>query len=457
MYNVEAVLTTKARYLVLITAFLGWFFGGVVMSTSALAMRSAAIDLLSRVGDMDLQQFHRFNTIIQKHNGSRKESPLTTAEQAQLDGWRLSAQTWYAYYQCAMLFGAAVGGLVFGRMGDRLGRTLGMAGSILCFSVFSALAYFMQTPMQLLVMWFLACLGIGGMWPNGVALVSETWSNMSRPLVAGIMGASANVGLFAMATLATYIAITPEHWHWTLLVCAVPTVLGIFVLIAVPESPRWLAARNQEIAGGPANKMQVFRSPLLTTTALGILLATIPLVGGWGSANWMVPWAGEAGETANPPNHKLKAQVHQARALPGMVGTFLGGWIAHLFGRRLSFCLCSLGALFCAQWTFWVLRPTDPSFLIWVGGLGFFSGFYFGWLPLFLPELFPTSVRSTGTGVSFNFGRFVTAVTVFVTGAITAEFGGDYARIGRVTSLIFLVGAIAIWCAPDTSKHQLQD
>jgi hypothetical protein len=73
--------------------------------------------------------------------------------------------------------------------------------------------------------------------------------------------------------------------------------------------------------------------------------------------------------------------------------------IAAVVGRRLSYCLISMGALVCAQWTFWTLTPTDATFLVWVGALGFFSGIYFGWLPLFLPELFPTAARSTGAGV----------------------------------------------------------
>src|SRR5262249_17991739 len=147
----------------------------------------------------------------------------------------------------------------------------------------------------------------------------------------------------------------------------------------------------------------------------------------------------------------LPAQVGQTRALPGIVGSLLGGWFAHVLGRRRAYCLASVAALFCAQYAFWLTVPTDASFLFWVAALGFFSGIYFGWLPLCLPELFPTRVRSTGAGVSFNFGRIVTAVTLFATGALTAYFGGDYARIGRVTSLIYLIGAVAIWLAPDTS------
>jgi hypothetical protein len=149
--------------------------------------------------------------------------------------------------------------------------------------------------------------------------------------------------------------------------------------------------------------------------------------------------------------------VGQARALIGMVGSLLGGWIASALGRRLSFFLVSLFSLLLAEYIFWFCYPTDRSFLLWVAALGFFSGIYFGWLPLFLPELFPTRVRSTGSGVSFNFGRFVTALTIFAAGALMRIFEGDYARIGRTTSLIFVFGMLAIRFAPDTSQKQLKD
>jgi len=313
--------------------------------------------------------------------------------------------------------------------------------------------------MQLAVLWFLACLGIGGMWPNGVALVSETWSNMSRPMVAGIIGTSANVGIFAMSTLAATITVTPDHWRWMMLVGSIPVLLGLFVLAVVPESPRWLAAwvAGNSTSAPTATFVQVFQTPFLTITLVGIFLATIPMIGGWGSANWMVPWASEAGETANPPNPHLQAYVQQARSVTGIVGSLLGGWIASFVGRRSTYFIISLAALGCAQYAFWFTEPTDDSFLYWVAGLGFFSGIYFGWLPLCLPELFPTRVRSTGAGVSFNFGRIVTALTVFATGSLSVYFGGDYARIGRVTSLIFALGLGAIWLIPDTARNQLED
>jgi SHS family sialic acid transporter-like MFS transporter len=181
------------------------------------------------------------------------------------------------------------------------------------------------------------------------------------------------------------------------------------------------------------------------------------MIGGWGSANWMIPWADKAGLAADPPDPFLKAHVGQARSVTGIVGSLLGGWIACRVGRRRTYFLVSLGSLLIAQHTFWRVFPTDASFLYWVALLGFFSGIYFGWLPLFLPELFPTRVRSTGSGVSFNFGRILTAVTVFATGSLMTLFAGDYARLGRTTSLFFAVGMLIIVFCPDTSGRSLED
>lgn len=400
-------LTRTGRWTILVVAFLGWLCAGVHMSITQLTGQAAAIDLLGPARtDEDIARF-------------------------------------YAWYQCAFLFGAATGGLVFGRIGDRYGRSPGMSASIITYSGFALLASFAPSAEMLLLLWFLACTGVGGMWPNGVALVSEAWSGMSKPMVAGVIGTSANIGMFLLASLAAVVPITSDSWRWVLLVGSAPLVLGLVSLLIVPESPSWKA----QASAASAPSESVFRPPMLWVTLLGIVLATTPLIGGWGSANWMIPWAGKAGETATPPNPYLKAQVQQARALTGIAGSFLGGWIASVVGRRRSYFLVSLCSLLVAQYTFWFLKPTDAGFLFWVGLLGFFSGIYFGWLPLFLPELFPTKVRATGSGVSFNFGRIVTALTLFATGAMIQWFG-DYERIGRVTSLVFLLGMIAIWFAP---------
>lgn len=114
-------------------------------------------------------------------------------------------------------------------------------------------------------------------------------------------------------------------------------------------------------------------------------------------------------------------------------------------------------ALLISQYIFWFAAPTDSGFLIWVALWGFFNGIFFGWLPFFLPELFETRVRATGAGVSFNFGRILTAATIFLTPTLKAVFDGNHAHVGRATSLVFLLGMIAILFAPDTSKRNMDE
>ena len=129
-------LTPRGRALALAAAFLGWMMAGTIMVIVPLVGRAATASFL--------------------------------ADQA--EG---TIGDWFARYICAFLLGAAAGGLMFGWLGDRIGRVRAMAASILCYSIFTGLAYFASSPSQFLVLRFLACLGVGGMWPNGVALVSE--------------------------------------------------------------------------------------------------------------------------------------------------------------------------------------------------------------------------------------------------------------------------------------------
>jgi MFS family permease len=434
-------LSRRGRWTVLGVAFLGWLGAGVHMAITQQTGRAASIDLLGRSGAIDSERFAALG----------RETSRSGLDDEQLKEWEVKVGRWFAWNQCAFLFGAAAGGLLFGWLGDRIGRARGMSLSILTYSVFAATVYFAQAPWHFAALWFLACLGVGGMWPNGVALVAEAWPNVSRPVTAGVLGTSANIGIFLLATLVKQVAITPDSWRWVMLVGAAPVVLGVFALVAVPESPRWMNSRGQRAVAASTSTSAVFRPPLLWITLIGIVLATTPVIGGWGTANWMTPWAEKAGGAA------LRADVLQARALTGIVGSLIGGWVASVLGRRRTYFLVSLSSLVVAQYMFRFLLPTDEWFLVWVTVLGFISGIYFGWLPLCLPELFPTRVRSTGAGVSFNFGRIATATTLFISGAIMHVFEGDYARIGQVTSLFFVLGMVAILFAPDTSRKELAD
>ncbi len=437
---------------VLAAAFFGWFFGGMQILITHLAMRPASLDLMDRVGWLSLSVYNDLNS---------RAAELVGSEAATFKAWNTVAAQWFTWFQVAFLFGAAVGGYLFGKLGDKVGRTRALGISILWFSAFTGIGWFAQSPGQLLVLRFLACLGIGGTWPNGVALVSEVWSKVARPVLASSIGMAGNLGIFVMATLSASYAVTPESWRWVMVVNASPFLLGILVLLLVPESPAW---KHRTVSPAPANSpaplelskrgASVFRPPYLGVTLLGIALATIPLIGGWGSANWMIPWADEIGSRTGDDD--LKAHVGMWRALTSIAGSLVAGLLAVWAGRRLVYFLTSLGALIAAQIAFWFTTPGEGTFFFWVAALGLFNGIYFGWLPFFLPELFPTKVRSTGAGVSFNFGRILTSVTMVATGYLMGLFDGDYAKIGRVTSIVFLLGMVAILFAPDTSKRDME-
>lgn len=513
-------LTATGRYLVIIAAFLGWFFGGTHMAINGLAMRTAALNLLAESSEGDLNEDDRTqitslsvkldldkdgviqttafdNPQVQDDLNpgqiSRKELQqvgLTknpdvvkvlgiagdqdgVISDAELERYVIDdrlgplAGRWFGYYVCAFLFGAALGGLVFGRIGDRFGRVKGMAAAITCYSVMSLLAYFLaQSPGQLLVARFITCMGVGGMWPNGVALMSEAWEGVSRPMLAGVIGTAANVGIFLTFWLGRQVEVDYDSWRWVLLVGGSPIVLAVFVIALVPESPKWLADRRRFLTADEplldleqpvikTSTWEVFRPGLLGVTLVGILLATVPLLGGWGASNWAQPWADKVGaEIGNP---SLKAEIGMARSLTGIVGSFLGGIIASIVGRKKTYFLTSLCCLACAEYVYFFHTPDQWQFLAGFAALGFFSGIFFGWLPLFLPELFVTRMRSTGGGVCFNFGRILTAFTVFAGSILIARFNEDYALLGRIMSLIYLVGAIGICLMPAGVGGEIED
>ncbi len=416
-------LSRSNRYVILSAAFLGWMFAGLEMSMY-LAVRPAA------------QHF------------------LTAAETT--NDLEQQVGQWFSWYLCAFLLGAATGGLFFGWMGDRLGRAKAMGISILCYSSITGLSYFVTSLEQLVALRFIACMGIGGMWPNGVALASEAWPESSRPLLAGLIGTAANFGLAGMGFIASQVHITPDSWRWVMLVGAVPLLLGLIVLAIVPESPSWLRSRNldRDMNTAPTSlpMSTVFKPPYLHLTIIGICLGTIPLLGGWGSLNWLIPWAGKAGGDELPG---LKGETQLMRSLGAILGSLLGGFLANQFGRRTTYFCVSLGSVLAGGYIFWFLNPLDESFLWWVFVMGFIGTIFFGWLPLYLPELFPTEVRATGTGVTFNFGRILSALGVLGAGGLMVVFEGDYARVGRITSLIYGLGMFVILFAPDTSQKRL--
>ena len=445
-------LSPAQRWFVLGGALAGWMFAGLQISLFVLVARTAMRDLLPSASEADIGE-------------------------------------WFAWFQCAFLLGAASGGWLFGWLGDRIGRVRALGASILCYSLVTAVCYFVDDPYTLVALRYVACLGVGGAWPNAVSLSVEALPNMPKALMAGLMGAAANVGFVLLGVLGYFFAITPEAWRWTLLVGASPAVLGVLVLAWLPESPRWLVGQRVHAGRPSAQPMrEILRPPLLRRTIIGICLGAIPVIGTSANANWLIPWSDQAAsraadatddnssamadaaseniaedtpEPATAPRAAdpyLKALTQITRSGGAILGSLLGGFLATRLGRRTTYFMISLISFLLSSYIFGYLDPLDRfSFGIFTFLLGFVGVTYFGWLPLYLPELFPTRVRSTGTGVTFNSGRVLAAVSVLGAGGLMLAFGGDYARVGTFTALIYAAGMVVVCFAPDTTREPVED
>jgi MFS family permease len=410
-------LSSRSQVLVLSAAFLGLVFDGVELGLMPVASLSVSQDLL---GD----------AFTPKLGGE-----------------------WFAKFTAALLLGAAIGGIVLGNLGDRFGRTRALGISILFYSVFAALGAWAQTQQQMLLLRFLVGLGVGGVWPNGITLVSECWSSASRPLVSGVMSAGLNGGILMLSQLARIWQITPDAWHWIFYLAGAPAALGLYVLIALPESPHWLASR--EVSRRPPTQIsELFTPQLVRITLISILISSIPMVGAWAASKWMIPWADSVAGTTNAG---YKATTQGWWALGAMLGSFTGAQLAGWLGRRRSYFIISILATLLTIAMFQLTVPLEPSFHPIVFAQGLVATLFFGWLAVYLPELFPTRVRATGSGLAYNSGRFATAAGVMLAGWLFIGLNGDYPRVGTLCSLIYGLGMIAIWFAPRFPTGRLTD
>ena len=410
-------VSTRAQWLVLAAAFLGWMFDGVEMGIFPLVARPALQSML----------------------------PGSALGQDQFVG------LWMGRITALFLVGAAAGGLGFGWLGDRLGRVRAMTLSILTYSVFTGLCFFARVPWELGVLRFVAAFGMGGEWSLGVALVMEAWPSGQRALLAGVIGMASNAGYLLIALLGLCFQVTRDSWRWIMIAGAAPALLALGIQVLVPESERWKAAVKQK-AARPVR--EIVSSGLLAKTLLGIGLASIALIGTWGSVQWLPIWADQMTGGRVPSAKALTQILVSAGAI---VGSLAGALAAGRLGRRPAyFALCLLSLLLCG-WLFRYVGEYGPAFLVSVTLVGAATAAFYGWLPLYLPELFPTRVRATGQGICYNAGRILAAIGALTQGQLVSAYSGSYARAGAMVTLIYLAGMALVWLGPETKDQPLPE
>lgn len=404
------------QWMVLIAAFLGWMFDGVEMGLFPIAARPAVTDLMH----------------------------MTTPDDQVIGKW-------VGYLTALFLLGAAVGGFVFGWMGDKIGRVRSMTLSILAYSGFTGLCYFAAEPWQLGVYRFLAALGMGGEWALGVALVMECWPEKYRPILAGVIGAAANVGFLLISLVGMSIAVTPDDWRWIMLAGAAPGILAFFVIMFVPESKRWQQSVKKAVVS-PVR--EIFTPPLLKPTLLAIVFCSVALIGTWGAVSGFLPtWADQIAGKDNP---HAKATVQLAISIGCIIGCVVGPLVSNRIGRRGAYFALCVASLIVTQYLFRGLNHYNLWFVFMSGVAGLAASSFYGLLPLYLPELYPTRVRATGQGLSFNFGRILAAVGAVSTGYLVTTLGG-YPQACAAITLVYLIGMVVIWFAPETMGKPLPE
>ncbi|MBI3355725.1 MAG: MFS transporter [Nitrospirae bacterium] len=351
------------------------------------------------------------------------------------------------------LIGWAIGGITFGILADRFGRTKVLIATIIIYAVFTGAAALAETWWHLALSRFLTALGIGGEWAAGAAIVAETWPEDKRAKAAGILQSAWAVG-FLLAAMFNLMLKDTYGWRGLFLIGILPAFVALLVRWWVKEPERWTHAH--ELPAIPLTA--IFEGNLRRATLVGSALAFVAVFGLWGSTNWAPTLIRELPDLKGEnPGTLTKYVSYAIMALnAGAIFGYLGfGPLADRFGRRPVFAFMCLGSFIMLPVTY--LTPsTYAGVLLLLPILGFFNNGIFSGFPIYLPELYPTRLRATGAGFCFNAGRVLASASPFLTGWLVTTLG-SFGRAASTVALIYLLGLVVLLFAPETKGQRLPD
>jgi MFS family permease len=420
---------TRYQWMVLLVAWLGWVFDSMDGTLFSLVQKASMTELM---GPGATEAAIGFNSSV---------------------------------VFAVMLLGWAAGGIAFGIVADYIGRTKALAITILIYSLFTGLSAAAHSWEQLAGCRFITGLGLGGEWAAGAALVAEVWPDRLRAKAGAMLQSAAAFGFFFAALITR--AVDVGSWRYVYLVGAVPAIFVLFIRLMVKEPERWVEVRDQRrLAKAEGNHKsteldaftlrQLFGPKLRRDTLVASALAFTVLLALWGATMWIPSVIREVGAreglTVADQNRYATYAVMLLNA--GSLVGYLGfGPLADRFGRRPAFFCFFTGGVILFPVTFLMTSGIAQIFillpLVGVFTLGITSGF-----PIYLPELFPTRVRTSGVGLCYNLGRVVTAGGVLITGTLVGFFG-SYAKAASAVSLIYVLGMLVLILARETRGETL--
>jgi MFS family permease len=346
------------------------------------------------------------------------------------------------------LIASAIGGLAFGIIADRIGRTRALMASILLYSLASAACGFSHSIPQLAVFRFLLGLGMGGEWTTGAALIAETWRAEHRGKALGLMQSAYAIGE-AIAAIVVAVILPHYGWRTVFFVGVLPALLVLWIRRGVPEPALWRDRANTNRSGSLRRLLDkdVFRNGLLATT-----MNACGMFGYWGLFTWIPAYLSLPPSQGGRGLSLVKtATFFLVLCFGKWLGYALFGFFADAFGRRKPYfayllIAAALVPLYgTARSSFWllVLGPFVAFF-----GTGFFSGY-----AAIASEIFPGEIRAAAMGLSYNIGRGLSAVAPFAVGALALRFGIGPAFFLQAAA--FFVAAMLALALPETRGRQL--
>ncbi|HPA17872.1 MAG TPA: MFS transporter [Verrucomicrobiae bacterium] len=357
-----------------------------------------------------------------------------------------------------LLLGGFTGGVMFGSIADRIGRRPAMMITILMYSVFSAMIYFATSLWQVGVLMFLVAMGTGGEWAVAAALVAEVFPPHARAHASGIFHSTSTIGTW-LATLAGLAVGT--HWRYAFLIGVVPALLVLWVRASVRESAAWSSRVVVEEGKRRGSFKELLGNPVWGPRAiLGMLLAAVGLATYWGvtvgSQGMAREFLLEHGVAEAEATARAKFAYGIIVSLGGGLGLFSFGPLARWLGRRRAFATMLVLATTIVPITCY-LPQTYGQLLALLPFYGFLTlGFHAGFA-IYFPELFPTHLRSTGTGFCFNGGRLLAAPMLFFSGWLKAQPNVDLRLAITLLASMFLVGLVFLVFLPETKDRPLPE
>jgi MFS family permease len=349
----------------------------------------------------------------------------------------------------AMLLAAAAGGLAFGVIADRYGRTRALVASVLIYSIFTALCGLATSAAQLAIYRILLGIGMGGEWASGAALVSETWPDRHRGKALGLMQSAWAIG-YGLAAVVTLIVLPRWGWRAVFFVGVLPAFFTIWVRRYVKEPDIWLHARGTSRRRG--DFAAIFRDGRTGVTIAVTAMNACTLFAWWGFNLWLPGFLSFPAERGGVG---LSAENMSWFIIAMQVGMWFGyvtfGYISDAIGRRRAYvCYLLTAAALIAVYT----AVRVPGILLVLGPfVAFFATGYFSGFGAVTAEIYPTDVRATAQGFTYNLGRIASAAAPWTVGTLAQTRGFD---VALSTTSVALVLAAALWIwIPETRGRRL--